>query len=428
MASTDPSGAMQSVVNTVSDAATDIFNSVSDTVNSVSNTVSNVPFLNSLVSNSGTSGAANANKPANNAKPANNGNSMFSFMNTNANKPANNANKPANNANKPANNANKPANNANKPANNFFSFSNNTNANKPANNAKPANSSNKPANTSSMFETASNVLNNIANVKSNSSNSSNSSSYGSYALYIFFALVLTFVVLFSVFNAQIKQGYEYIEANIRKFMDMSVPPDVNASVSPTVNDTPVTAPPEAPQDITPNEASVYDTPQQNIVEKILPPSGQEVFNVSQNKFTYYDAEPLCNALGAELATYEQVKDAWSAGADWCNYGWVKGQMAVYPTQKQTYDKLQMGPADQRGACGTVGVNGGYFDNPEFKYGVNCFGKKPGQSAHDEAMLMSQGKAPKTPATLKIDALEAEYKEQADSLFVRPFNDKKWLSS
>jgi hypothetical protein len=153
-----------------------------------------------------------------------------------------------------------------------------------------------------------------------------------------------------------------------------------------------------------------------------------VFNVSQNKFTYYDAEPLCNALGAELATYEQVKKAWNNGADWCNYGWVKGQMAVYPTQKQTYDKLQMGPADQRGACGTVGINGGYFDNPEFKYGVNCYGNKPSQSSHDEAMLMSQGKAPKTPATLKVDALRAEYINQADSMFVRPFNDSAWLES
>ena len=100
-------------------------------------------------------------------------------------------------------------------------------------------------------------------------------------------------------------------------------------------------------------------------------------------------------------------------------------MAVYPTQKATHDKLQMGPADQRGACGTVGINGGFFDNPEFKYGVNCYGKKPSQSAHDQILLMSEGKAPKSPATLKVDELTAEFKEQADALFVRPFNDSKW---
>ena len=226
-------------------------------------------------------------------------------------------------------------------------------------------------------------------------------------------------------------GYQYIEVNIRRVLNMTVPPEVSAAVSPTIRDqdnSDVTTGAEAPQDITPNEAGVHQNSAQAIVEKILPPGGNEVFNVSQNKFTYYDAEPLCNALGAELATYEQVKDAWSNGADWCNYGWVKGQMAVYPTQKQTYEKLQMGPADQRGACGVVGINGGYFDNPEFKYGVNCYGNKPSQTAHDEAMLMSQGKAPKTPETLKIDALTAEYKDQADALFVRPFNEQKWDSA
>jgi hypothetical protein len=42
------------------------------------------------------------------------------------------------------------------------------------------------------------------------------------------------------------------------------------------------------------------------------------------------------------------------------------------------------------------------------------------------MLMSQGKAPKTPATLKVDALKAEFIEEADSLFVRPFNNSAWL--
>ena len=34
------------------------------------------------------------------------------------------------------------------------------------------------------------------------------------------------------------------------------------------------------------------------------------------------------AFDAELASYDQVKDAWQKGADWCNYGWVKGQAAA----------------------------------------------------------------------------------------------------
>ena len=111
----------------------------------------------------------------------------------------------------------------------------------------------------------------------------------------------------------------------------------------------------------------------SIVEKVMP-GKKEVFNISQNKYTYYDAEPLCRALGAEVATYEQVKDAFEKGADWCNYGWSKGQMAVYPTQESTWNKLQNGPEDQRNACGQIGVNGGYFDNPELQ--LTRFSVKP----------------------------------------------------
>jgi hypothetical protein len=169
-------------------------------------------------------------------------------------------------------------------------------------------------------------------------------------------------------------------------------------------------------------------PEQNILQKLLPMSSPEVFNVNKNDYSYYDAEPLCRALGAELATYDQVKDAWSKGADWCNYGWVKGQVAVYPTQKDTYNKLQKGPEDEREACGNPGVNGGYFDNPEMKFGVNCYGPKPEESAADEAALMKNGTIPKTPASLKVDQKTQEFKDNLSTTTVSPFNSKKWAAS
>ena len=354
--------AVSNAANVATNAANDIFKSVNTAANNAANAVSqNIPLLNSLIP------IGNANKPAANAA---------------ANKPANNAA-----ANKPAANANKPANNApaNKPASSFFG---NSSANAPKANAAATSSWSNP-------------------------------------LYIFGAIVVLFLIIFSVFNTHIKHGYEYIVASIKKGMGLEVNPDVIAPVKPTMADTPVTVAPQAPQDTTPSQQAVPSS--KSIVERILPSSG-EVFNVAQNKFTYYDAEPLCKALGAELATYEQVKEAWGGGADWCNYGWVKGQMAIYPTQKGTYDKLQSGPADQRGACGTVGINGGYFDNPEFKYGVNCYGQKPSQSAHDQQELMSEGKAPRSPETLKVDKMVADFKEEADSLYVKPFNDQKWAAS
>ena len=240
---------------------------------------------------------------------------------------------------------------------------------------------------------------------------------------IFLVFLVGFILILYYFGEEIKRGYEYLIQFLRGRFGMNTQPAVIAPIIPiqgTIN-TDVTVPPVAPQDVTPG----MDAAAHPIVNKILPSGSNEVFNISQNTFEYYDAEPLCRALGAELATYEQVKDAWNKGADWCNYGWVKGQMAVYPTQEGTYQKLQAGPRDQRNACGTTGLNGGYFDNPEMKYGVNCYGKKPPQSAHDEEKLMDEGKTPSSPGELVIDAKIREYREDADSLFVRPFNDSKW---
>jgi len=104
--------------------------------------------------------------------------------------------------------------------------------------------------------------------------------------------------------------------------------------------------------------------------------GSEVFHLSDNKFTYDDAPAVCAAYGAQLATLEQIINAYNHGAEWCGYGWSAGGMALYPTQKGTWDALQ-GEVDQgkRTACGRPGVNGGYFD-PSSKFGVNCYGIKP----------------------------------------------------
>lgn len=103
----------------------------------------------------------------------------------------------------------------------------------------------------------------------------------------------------------------------------------------------------------------------------------EVFYVSDNVFTYADAGAVCAAYGAELATYSQVEEAYMKGAEWCGYGWSKGGMALFPTQQHTWQSLQSEPElSRRTACGRPGINGGYFD-PKTKFGVNCYGVKPG---------------------------------------------------
>ena len=162
-----------------------------------------------------------------------------------------------------------------------------------------------------------------------------------------------------------------------------------------------------------------------IAQKILP-GKKDVFNVAENRYTFADAEPLCKALGAELATYDQVREAWGKGADWCNYGWVKGQAAVYPTQQATYDKLQNeGTDEQRMSCGTVGVNGGYFDNPELRFGVNCYGPKPAESEHSIERVMKGDDRPLTPEALAFDKKVASYKAHSSEIAVNPFAPGTW---
>ena len=245
-------------------------------------------------------------------------------------------------------------------------------------------------------------------------NSTKPSHWG-YALAMFTGFIILFIVIFTSFSNEIRQGYEYSANMIRTYLGEDVKTDVKAEIVPLhgeVNE--LTTPPRA---VGPQPGPYTES----IVERILPvpADNKEVFNVSQNKYTYYDAEPLCKALGAELATYDQVKTAWEKGADWCNYGWVKGQMAVYPTQKGTYDALQNGPADQQGTCGKVGLNGGHFDNPEMQYGVNCFGHKSKQTTPINPQL------PETPEVIKFNKKVEQFAHEAESTPIAPFNAGKW---
>ena len=105
------------------------------------------------------------------------------------------------------------------------------------------------------------------------------------------------------------------------------------------------------------------------------PKNQEVFNISNNLYSYEDARNVCSSYGARLATYDEVEAAYVDGGEWCNYGWSDNQMALFPTQKDTWSKLQMSK-DHKHDCGRPGINGGYIENPTFEFGANCYGTKP----------------------------------------------------
>lgn len=161
--------------------------------------------------------------------------------------------------------------------------------------------------------------------------------------------------------------------------------------------------------------------------EVKPVSLDEVFNISNNLYTYEDAQNICSAYGAKLATYDEIEDAYNKGGEWCNYGWSEGQMAYFPTQKSTWNTLQKSERHKNN-CGRPGVNGGYMANPNIKFGVNCFGKKPVPNDADKARLDAQQiqLAPLTPEEVAINEKVKYWKDNADKLLVvNSYNRKKW---
>ena len=255
---------------------------------------------------------------------------------------------------------------------------------------------------------AANAMNSAVNILTNSNSGKSATGGVPYLLIGIFFLV---ILVFAIFWKQISDGFRVLYDKTRQAFGAAPAPTPTGSEGEDV-----TQKPEAPQDDTVHE--------KRMVEKILP-GRQQVFNISKNNYTYYDAEPLCKALGAELASYEQVKKAYADGADWCNYGWVKGQMAVYPTQTNTWEQLQQGPEDQRDACGKPGLNGGFFDNPDLRFGVNCYGVKPEQKDHDATAVAQGDAAPLSPGALEFEKKASQYRGEANTIGILPFNKTAW---
>jgi hypothetical protein len=166
----------------------------------------------------------------------------------------------------------------------------------------------------------------------------------------------------------------------------------------------------------------------------------EVFNISNNKYTYDDAQAICKSYDASLATYDQIERAYNNGAEWCNYGWSDGQMILFPTQKKTWNKLQKldekrscnsKTPSHKNDCGRPGINGGYIANPYVKFGVNCFGKKPEPSDADTLrMNANQNQTyPKTAKDIQFEKKVNYWKDNADKfLHINSYNTTAWNKS
>jgi len=140
----------------------------------------------------------------------------------------------------------------------------------------------------------------------------------------------------------------------------------------------------------------------------------QVFHISNQDYSYQQAKCKCASYKAKLATYAQVVDAYNKGAEWCSYGWSEGQNAYYPTQKCNWMKKT---AEEKKACGKPGINGGFFGDPNLKFGVNCYGKKP------------KGKVIKMAEDQQCNYCEVQpdyaARNRLDTDQIAPFNSTKW---
>jgi len=230
--------------------------------------------------------------------------------------------------------------------------------------------------------------------------------YATFAVIYFFKYVLGIPIVTLIFNNSIVKYFE----NVPPFTSSSpgifqtLEDDLDGSPSASSNTTSTTT-------TTTTDGVLTTSPSQYTCEP-----EKQVFNVSNNLYNYEEAQKVCAAFDASLATYNQIEAAYNNGGEWCNYGWSDGQMAYFPTQKDTWEKLQNNPNTQH-ACGRPGINGGFIDNPYIRFGANCYGVKAPEP---------DGWAPATYIEDCADNSESEEMQKLrNNAKLNSFNQKNW---
>jgi hypothetical protein len=149
------------------------------------------------------------------------------------------------------------------------------------------------------------------------------------------------------------------------------------------------------------------------------PSIKQVFNVKENIYAADDAGGVCGALGADVASLQQLVDAHRQGANWCNVGWTKEGLAAYPIQKEFWQKMQGNDPQNRNICGQAGINLARSD-AGLLYGVNCYGVKPEPKKGElvKEVVMND-------ADIALQAKIAQFQKNVNNMTVTPFNATQW---
>jgi hypothetical protein len=150
----------------------------------------------------------------------------------------------------------------------------------------------------------------------------------------------------------------------------------------------------------------------------------EVFHISDNKYNYDDARAVCKAFNSRLATYDEVEHAYNKGGEWCSYGWSNKGLALFPTQKDTYNKLQQVRGHEND-CGRPGVNGGYIEDKYKQFGANCYGVKPEITKLEKKLMKTYNVIPPSKTQKKIDNKAKKYGNELNKILITPFSEEKW---
>lgn len=167
---------------------------------------------------------------------------------------------------------------------------------------------------------------------------------------------------------------------------------------------------------------VMDVPEDEPVQELK--IKREVFNIPDNTYTYDDAKAVCAAYGAQLANYDQIENAYKGGGEWCNYGWSDKQMALFPTQKETWDKLQKIKGHEHD-CGRPGINGGFIDNKNIQFGVNCYGYKPVITAAETDKMQHAPIFPQSMSDIEHQKRVDYWKKRIPEIMLSPFSRSTW---
>ena len=87
--------------------------------------------------------------------------------------------------------------------------------------------------------------------------------------------------------------------------------------------------------------------------------------------------------------------------------------------------MQKGAKRYRDDCGRPGINGGYFDDPKLRFGVNCYGIKPKPTNKDLKLLNYRPTPGLSKEEIEFNKRVYELKKNIKENSILPFKPYNW---